>query len=213
MDDVQLSDTQAYLKARLQNMAPNSVLSAAWDEFYRVYSELVRRFALSCGVPKADLDDCVQNVWRDVIDSLPRFQHNQKQSGLRSWMYTLTRSKATNLIRRRAKRSTQSLDTLRGSGYEPSDECDRTTTDEHQWERETLRTVLAELRDEVSDVNYRVLHLRLIEGCAVRDVALSLGLTPQQVWYRQHRTLKKLRVLFNVYAGRPFDDDLSLTLG
>ena len=84
--------------------------------------------------------------------------------------------------------------------------------DERQWELETLRTVLTELQGEVSEVNYRVLHMRLLEGRAVQDVATTLGLTREQVWYRQHRTLKKLRIRFNVYAGRQFDDELDVVL-
>ena len=42
---------------------------------------------------------------------------------------------------------------------------------------------------------YRVLHLRYWEGMSAPEVADALGLTPQQVWVREHRMKRKLEQL------------------
>ena len=45
-----LEQTKSYLQAQLHRVAPDSILTQAWEEFYRVYSNLVRRFVLAQGL-------------------------------------------------------------------------------------------------------------------------------------------------------------------
>ncbi len=65
-----LNSSQEYLQALCERNAPDSLLAEAWEEFYRVYSDLIRRFAITQGLRDADLDDCVQDVWNTVATSL-----------------------------------------------------------------------------------------------------------------------------------------------
>ena len=57
-----LQNTQQYLKSLLQRQVPDSVLEAAWHEFYRVYSGIIRRYVIAHGVRGGDIEDCVQEV-------------------------------------------------------------------------------------------------------------------------------------------------------
>ncbi len=57
---------------------------------------------------------------------------------------------------------------------------------------------LAEIQQRVSATTYQVLHLRWLEGRSVVEVAARLDLTPQQVWYRQHRAKQKFRELLEI---------------
>jgi len=70
-----LEQTQAYLQAMLQRRAPDTLLSQAWQEFYRVYSDVIRRFVIVHGARGADVDDCVQEVWSAVALRLTDFEH------------------------------------------------------------------------------------------------------------------------------------------
>lgn len=97
---VLLYQTKQYLAAQLQRQAPNTVLAQAWDEFYRVYSNLIRRFVLAQGLRGTDADDCVQEVWSTVAWNLAGFERPQQRPGLRSWLYTVVRSKSTDYRRR-----------------------------------------------------------------------------------------------------------------
>ena len=65
-----LMGAQAYLKLLLNNKVPDSLLAAAWENFYRVYDDLIRRFVIAQGVPHSDVDDCVQEVWMAVAPRL-----------------------------------------------------------------------------------------------------------------------------------------------
>ncbi len=70
-----------------------------------------------------------------------------------------------------------------------------------------LQTAIDELRTEVSELNYRVLQMRLLEAREVAEVAAELNLSLEQVSKRQHRTLKKLRARMAVYTGEHFGLD------
>jgi RNA polymerase sigma factor (sigma-70 family) len=205
IDEPLLHRTQEFLRARLQGRTPDTVLAAAWDDFYRVYDGLIRRFVLAQGLRGADVDDCVQEVWVEVVSRLEAYEHDPDRPGLRAWLSTIVRNRATDQIRRRARRPAQSLEELREAGREPGTaEADPAHLFECAWERLLLATLVSELRREVSDTNYRLLCLRLLEGRAVADVAAALGLAPEQAWYRQYRLLKKLQVRLALYTGKPF---------
>ncbi len=202
-----LQSTQAYLQSLLRRQAPDSLLAESWEEFYRVYDGLIRRYAIARGMRHADVDDCVQEVWSAVALKLVDFQRPENRPGLRSWLYTLVRSKATDLIRRKGRQAahrfggdSQSFAEPRGNEPDPAELCQR------QWEDAMLQTAVEELRKDVSELNHRVLVMRLLEGHGVAEVAAELSITLAQVRYRQHRTLKKLRARLAVYQGKHFGE-------
>jgi RNA polymerase sigma factor (sigma-70 family) len=195
---------QDYLRSVLQRHTPDALLTAAWDEFYRVYDGLMRRFALSRGLVGSDVDDCLQAVWLEVAARFAEFKHAETHAGLRSWLYLLVRSKASDLLRRRLRQPAESLDASRAVGCEPAEPAaDPNRLQEQQWERALLETLLEELRQEISDTNWRLLQMRCLEGREVPDVAAELGLTAQQVWYRQSRLMKKLQARVALFTGQP----------
>ena len=71
--DSLLNHAKEYLRYVLNDTAPDSVLAVAWDEFYKMYDDVIRRFAISRGVPYSQLDDCAQEVWSDVMRRLTLF--------------------------------------------------------------------------------------------------------------------------------------------
>jgi RNA polymerase sigma factor (sigma-70 family) len=205
---VLLGWTQEYLRSLLQQETPDALLTAAWDEFYRVYDGLMRRFAYSRGLSGSDVDDCLQAVWMEVAARFGDFEIPETQGGLRSWLYTLVRSKAGDLLRRRQRRPAESLDTAREVGHEPADrEAQPPLVMEQQWERALLETLLEELRQEISETNWRLLQMRCLEGREVPEVAAELGLSSEQVWYRQRRLMKKLKTRVAVFTGQSFSGD------
>jgi RNA polymerase sigma-70 factor (ECF subfamily) len=172
----------------------------AWDQFYRVCDPLIRRFAVTCRVPKADLNDCLQEVWIELVRALPDFRYDPGRGLFRSWLYSLVHSKATDLIRRRARRPTANLDRAAGAPLferdaDPAAECERKGL------QETVQHMLARLRQQVSARSYLALYMGSIEGRTAVEVAAALGLTPGQVRLRQHRMRQKLRVLCGCAAG------------
>jgi RNA polymerase sigma factor (sigma-70 family) len=204
MDLQLLQDTQAYLECRFRGQAPRVRWSKAWERFYRKYSPLIRHFAHACRVPKADLDDCVQEVWTDLVESLRGFNYDPRRGQFRSWLYTVVHSKVTDLVRYRARHPTASLDSQLGGALGSLD-ADPAAAYQRQSKQDTVRRVLGELRRRVSARNYQLMHLRWMEGWTLGEIAAALNLTPDQVRFRHHRLRRKLQGLFDPGAGQDSD--------
>lgn len=197
-----LKNAKAYLKSLLVSGAPNSILDVAWEGFYEMYDDLIRRFVVAQGVPRSDVDDCVQEVWSEVATRLMEFDRPADRPGLRAWLYALVRSKATNAFRRSARRPTESLDEQMAVGNEPLDrQPEPEDAHEQQWKQAVLESIISQLRRELTPINARLLKMRLIEHRSVEDVAAELQLEPQVVHARQHRMMKKIRARVVLYTG------------
>jgi RNA polymerase sigma factor (sigma-70 family) len=193
----------AFLKQRLQRLAPDAVLTHAWDGFYRTYTNMLRRMAAEFHLDAGESEDLVQEVWLQVIIHLQEFKWQQHGGGLRGWLYTLIRNKALNLFRQKVRHPVR----LAGD-MERHDVADQAPGPAEEWEagwdRELMHTLLAELKKKVSPVNHRLLVLRWIEDRPLPEVAQLLKLSEKQVVYRQQRLFRKLRAAQALYRGEPF---------
>jgi RNA polymerase sigma factor (sigma-70 family) len=178
----------------------------AWDRFHRLYSPLLHRFALACGVSPADLDDCLQEVWADLVGTIWNLHYDPRRGRFQSWLYVLVHSKATDLVRRRSRHPTQHLCDRLEAAF-PSPEADPAATYERHGRQRAVQRVLDVLRRHVSLRSYRVLHMRSIDGCTVSQTAAALALTPGQVRSRHHRMKQKFRRLFELYTRSNFATD------
>lgn len=68
-------------------------------------SELYRFLAASVGPTEAE--DCLQETFMSALRAYPRLRHGDN---LRAWLYTIAQRKATDAVRRRARRPTVELD-------------------------------------------------------------------------------------------------------
>ena len=194
---------KAFLKKRLQRLAPDAVLTHAWDSFYGTYTNILRRMAGEFHLDAGESEDLVQEVWAQVIVHLPEFAWQGHGSGLRGWLYTLIRNKALNLIRQKVRHPVR----LAGDTemHEVPDRAPGPAEEwEVRWDRELMHLLLAELEKKVSPVNHRLLILRWIEDRPLAEVAQLLKLSEKQVTYRQQRLFRKLRAAQALYRGEPF---------
>jgi RNA polymerase sigma factor (sigma-70 family) len=204
-----LGRTQRYLKSLLSQQVPDSLLEESWDVFYSIYTRLIRRFVLARGIKHTEVDDCLQDVWGEVATRLVDFEHPVHRPGLRAWLYTLVRSKATDIVRRKIKQGVVGVGENTAARCEPrSREADPTDEIERQWGQAVVQTTLEDLQAEVSSLNYNVLYMRFMENRSVSEVAEALNLKPEQVRYRQHRMLKKLRTRQRLIMGEPFGKEI-----
>ena len=202
-EKVLVSKVKAFLKQRLQSLAPDAVLTHAWDSFYRTYTNMLRRMAAEFHLDAGESEDLVQEVWAQVIVHLPEFDWKEHGGGLRGWLYTLIRNKALNLIRRKVRhpvRLTDDMERLKVADRSPGP----AEQWEARWDRELMHLLLAELEKKVSPVNHRLLTLRWIEDRPLAEVARLLNLSERQVTYRQQRLFRKLRAARALYRGEPF---------
>jgi RNA polymerase sigma factor (sigma-70 family) len=66
----------------------------------------LHRFLIGCVGP-VDAEDCLQETFMSALRAYPRLRH---ADNLRAWLYTIAQRKATDAVRRRARRPTRDLD-------------------------------------------------------------------------------------------------------
>jgi RNA polymerase sigma-70 factor (ECF subfamily) len=195
-DDIsssQLQDVQAYLESRRLGMIPHPRLCEAWQHFYERQAPLIRTFVAARHLSEADRNDCIQEVWKEVVVKLGEFRQDPRRGGFRAWLLVVARCKAVDAFRRRVRHPTVALDAqaaVLDRARDPADEHERRLV------RRLVRDVLAELSGRVSACSYQILRLRWIEGRPLPEIAAHLGLTPAQVRFRHHRVKQKFRRLF-----------------
>ena len=186
-----LALTSEYLRCQLDGIEPSSNAQAAWDAFFRWCDGTIRQFAGRFSMRGADVDDCAQEVWSDLLCTLCDFHLDPARGRFSSWLYTVVRSKAMDLARRNVRRACTDLSGA--DAHLATRETDPAIACQRRSECELVRRALDQLRNGASDDSFRVLYLRQIEGCDVCEVAQALGMTPAQVWAREHRMKHKLR--------------------
>lgn len=208
-----VDQTKEYLHQRLSKVAPDAVLTRAWDVFYHTYTDVLRRMAAEFQLDAQQSEDLVQEVWARVIVNLSKFQWHEHGAGLRGWLYMMIRNQALNQIRHRARRPVTF-----GGGAEMGDVPDPGPGPEEQWDaswdRELLHQLIEELGTKVSPLNHRLMTMRWLEERSLAETAAVLNLAEKQVTYRQHRLFCKLRAALAVYRGEPFGvraTELSMT--
>src|SRR5262245_5602436 len=142
---VLVTNTCAFLKHRLRKVAPDAVLTHAWEGFYRTYTNVLRRMAARLRLDAEDSEDVVPEVWLQVIVHLAEFEWQPHGSGLRGWLFTLVRNKALNLIRQKVRHPVRlagdmKMQEVAVRGQGSAEEW------ETRWDRELMHSLLAELR-------------------------------------------------------------------
>lgn len=203
-----LALTQEYLIQQEARRPSNQRCRDAWERFYEIHRRKIRAFAFTCGVEPADVVDCEQEVWRELLLRLPTFHIDLSRGQFDSWLFAIVRSKAVDLFRARKYRS-------RENGR-PLDDCsDRRHDPAARIEpAEIFALAMDQLRARVSGCNFQIIKMRLLDGNSVAEVARSVDLSHEQVWYRYHRTRRELAeictALLDGQTGRkqPHDSEL-----
>jgi RNA polymerase sigma factor (sigma-70 family) len=184
-----------FLTQRQRGLPLSQDLEAAWREFYDLYDRKIRAFAITCGVGKEHIADCVQEVWTELLVRLPTFQLDPNRGKFDTWLFSIVRGKTVDL-RRSHKRhlSQENTATLQSV-------TDHRTIPARTVEEEELVTLTwNQLRKRLSECSFQVLRLRLVEQRPVAEVAQRLGLSHEQVWYRYHRARRELEAIGSALA-------------
>jgi RNA polymerase sigma factor (sigma-70 family) len=192
IDAAVLRNVGDYLRAGAAGSNPSPDSKAAWRAFFPACDRLVRQYSARFKPRGVDPEDCAQEVWSQLLRTLPTFQLERGRGQFNSWLFAVVRSKANDILRRSARQPVQSLSpaaALPAADGNPLDLAQRSDAVQQ------VKGALATLRSSVSPTSYRVLHLRHIEQLSVRETAKLLSITPQQVWARDHRMRSKLREL------------------
>jgi len=166
---------------------------STWELFFRAYTDYVRRVATNCGVKAADLDDCCQEAWIEVVQRLAEGKYDPARGSLAAWIFTVVRNKSIDFLRALGRNPEVKVPDL---DFLPTRcELDPAVLFERKRRQAILKSALDELVKRISAKTFEALYQTSIEERDGSDVAADLGLTPEQVRYRRRRAKQSLREL------------------
>jgi RNA polymerase sigma-70 factor (ECF subfamily) len=163
---------------RVERQSDTAVVDAARGGDRQAFADLYRKYVrmvhgvLLVRVPRADVDDLVQDVFLSAMDRLPALREAAAFPG---WLASIARNRAVDFLRRKRIPTEELI-------QEPAAH-DNTSA---------ALAVLSEIR-ALPEAYRETLVLRLVEGLTGPEIAERTGLTHASVRVNLHRGMKQLR--------------------
>lgn len=192
----------------------------AWKEFYGIYGDLLRRFALKGGLTESEAEEVVQETAIGVARNLPGFHYDPAVCSFKTWMLNLAHWRITDAVRRRGSPRRGGAG---GPSIGPAHEWvaeDRTSAtpllervaDPHPapfgaewdaaWEESVRQAALDRVRQVIKPKHFQIFDLSALQSRPVREVALRLGVSvPRVYWVRRSVAARVKREMQRLARG------------
>ena len=184
-----------------------------WEEFFETYWKLLYRVARKSGLTEAEAQDAVQETIITVAQQMPEFRYEPARCTFKGWLLLLTRQRIAHQFRKRNKpggeanrmptpaRLGPSVGRCRGGrggplpGHGgPVARCRWTRGLEaiwdEEWEKHLLAAALETVKRQVTDRQFQIFDLHVLQQWPVGDVAHTLRVSAAQVYLAKHRIRK-----------------------
>jgi RNA polymerase sigma factor (sigma-70 family) len=189
---------KAYLHARANGNAPDTELLEAWERLFSLYDPLIRRLACRRCRQYADRQDARQEIWCAIVAHLDQFEPNR--GAFQAWLKALIWNRIVSRGREggRVQRTGRGLEGIVPARNPHADGvCELAET------REQVAAAMAELRDQISPMNYAIFHDHWLEARDFSEIAVTLSLNVKQVRDHHHRAMVRFR---EILAALPIND-------
>lgn len=175
--------------------------------FYSLYQRFVGGIVRRSGLPDADADEVVQDVFLQALQNIARFESDPARGTFRGWLAKLTRWRIQDRRRSNSREQLRRVDLhaarrddRTGTGTDPLEQIadasrDEQQADEREWQELILSEALVRLADIVPAKHFQIFTLYSQQNQSVLRVARDLGVSPATVYVVRHRLTKKLRTI------------------
>ncbi len=163
----------------------------AWQRLAQLYGPLVYSWCRRKRLQAGDAEDVVQEVFLTVAGRIAGFRHDQAGATFRGWLWTITRNKLGDWIRRQKKQErTAGPDLLQEENIPPDDAQDGPGAGELG---ALCRQAMDQIRGEFEDRTWQAFWQMVVEGQDPGTVAAGLNMTCNAVYIAKSRILRRLR--------------------
>lgn len=168
--------------------------AAAWRQFVDLYGPLVFAWIRRAGLSSDDAADVTQETLIAVARSIASFRHDNPDSSLRGWLWTV----ALNKTRDWARQQRSGDQGVGGSEMhqrllDVRDGLPETDTDESLQLTRLLHRGLLQVQAEFEPRTWQAFWIAVVEGRSTAAVAEQLGMTENYVRQCRSRILRRLR--------------------
>jgi RNA polymerase sigma-70 factor (ECF subfamily) len=175
IDAAAAADQDLIRSFRAGGASADSALAARFAIVPRILAGLCRR--LGYPVPAHDLDDLAQDA---MLVALRKIDQVRPGVPLDAWLHRVCNYELANWLRRRRRQANDAL---------PPDLAGSEATLAEQLER---RELLFAALEQLSPGDARIVHLHLVEGHTMPEIARTLGCTENTVKGRYYRAIVRL---------------------
>jgi len=168
----------------------------AWRRFVHLYGPLVYRWCRRCDLQGSDSADVAQEVFRSVESSIAAFDGKQEGATFRGWLWTITRNKVRDHVRRRRSRP----DAIGGSAIQQKlleqpdvSEVNTFADDGDDDLHALLHRAMDSIKSEFESSSWTAFLRITVEGQSAAEVADDLSLSVAAVRQAKYRILRRLR--------------------
>lgn len=171
---------------------------AAWHRLLHLYSPLVFHWCSRLGLKQADAADVMQEVFFSVSRAADRFETDRSRGSFRAWLWTITRRKAIDLLRRRPTAGEAMGGTI---ALQRMEALPDPTDDESQEASDRSATLgvyqraLALIQTEFEPRTWTAFYRSAVDEEPTADIAHDLEMTAAAVRKSKSRVLRRLRAV------------------
>ena len=167
----------------------------AWSEIVRIYGPLVVQWCRRYGIQASDVDDVVQNVFMAVSGHLDKFGQKAGTHSFRGWLWTITRSKIMDHLR---KQKALPIAILGSEFWQintliAEESHDRSVCDDQQDLQVLVSQVLVLIRQDFSEQTWTAFWRTTALGESPSQVSKDLGMSSAAVCMCRARVLRRVR--------------------
>jgi RNA polymerase sigma factor (sigma-70 family) len=177
----------------------------AWSEFVEIYSPLIEGLARRKGLQAADIADLLQEVFGAVSRAIDRYDPDPSKGSFRGWLSRIARNQILDALaaRRRHPPGAGDTEVQRMLDERPAPSAEETALFETEYRRRAFAWASERVRDEVSDLAWRVFWLAGVEGKNAKEVAEIVGTTIGTVYHYKSQVMARLRRKVLEIEGEP----------
>jgi RNA polymerase sigma-70 factor (ECF subfamily) len=184
--------TPSSLLQRIGEGAPG-----AYARLVNLYAPVVARWCRRAGLPAADVDDVLQEVFRAVVRTVADFRRDRASGSFHAWLFTITRNKIRDLQRRQGREpaAVGGSDFQRRLEQESAVEDDASTGSGDATDPQSLlRRCLDLVRVEFEEKTWQAFWRAVIDEQETSEIARDLGMSANAVRLAKSRVLRRLRL-------------------
>ena len=187
-----------------------------WQQFFETYWKLLYRVARKSGLTEAEAQDAVQETVITVAQQMPEFRYEPARCSFKGWLLLLTRQRIAHQFRKRNKPGGDANRvhagarhrTPEGGGATPaSADAGPATVDQlpdvsdtgleaiwdEEWQQHLFSAALEQVKRQVSDRQFQIFDLHVLQQWPVGDVTRALRVSAAQVYLAKHRVGRLLK--------------------
>ncbi|MEM7395080.1 MAG: sigma-70 family RNA polymerase sigma factor [Verrucomicrobiota bacterium] len=172
----------------------------AWEEFYKVYSDAIIRYAYKLGLDEYRAQDVLQETMTTLMRILPDFRYDPKKGKFRNFLLTIVHQKSLRTIRQLSRRKEVSADEEDPSGRSlieslparPEETVGE--VDEKRWRQCLLEQCLQQLsRDpKIQKSTFDIFFAYVVANKPCAEIAQTFGVQENAVYQIKNRLTARL---------------------